>query len=117
VTDQFTRQFIDVATSEVIDPLAPKVENGRAQHRADALASAVEYVSVHGERSVIGPGPVPQEAAPADREKYGIRAAPKRPARGIVKSVNQERFGESRFLGFLKRKIRDWMAPMERFIF
>jgi hypothetical protein len=33
------------------------------------------------------------------------------------KSANQERFGESRFLGFLKRKIRDWMAPMERFIF
>jgi len=29
-----------------------------------------------------------------------------------------QRFGESRFfLGFLKRKIRDWMAPMERFIF
>jgi hypothetical protein len=23
----------------------------------------------------------------------------------------------SRFRGFLKRKIRDWMAPMERFIF
>jgi hypothetical protein len=50
-------------------------------------------------------------------KSYGIRAAPKRPARGIVKSVNQERFGESRFLGFLERKIRDWMAPMERFIF
>jgi hypothetical protein len=50
-------------------------------------------------------------------KSYGIRAAPKRPARGIVKSVNQERFGESRFLAFLKRKIRDWMAPMERFIF
>ena len=27
------------------------------------------------------------------------------------------RFGGSRFRGFLKRKIRDWMAPMERFIF
>jgi hypothetical protein len=28
------------------------------------------------------------------------------------------RFGESRFRGFLKkRKIHDWMAPMERFIF
>jgi hypothetical protein len=26
-------------------------------------------------------------------------------------------FGGSRFRGFLKRKIRDWMAPMERFIF
>jgi hypothetical protein len=25
--------------------------------------------------------------------------------------------GGSRFRGFLKRKIRDWMAPMERFIF
>jgi hypothetical protein len=47
--------------------------------------------------------------------EFGPRES--RPARGIVKSVNQERFGESRFLGFLERKIRDWMAPMERFIF
>jgi hypothetical protein len=36
------------------------------------------------------------------------------PRRGIVKSANQERFGGSRFRGFLKRKIRDWMAPMDR---
>jgi hypothetical protein len=39
------------------------------------------------------------------------------PHDGIVKSANQERFGGSLFRGFLKRKIRDRMAPMERFIF
>jgi hypothetical protein len=30
--------------------------------------------------------------------------------------ANQAR-GADRFRGFLKRKIREWMAPMERFIF
>ena len=35
----------------------------------------------------------------------------------LIALVVQERFGGSRFWGFLKRKIRDWMAPMERFIF
>jgi hypothetical protein len=74
VTDQFTRQFVDLGTFEVIDPQAPKVQNGRAQHPADAVASAVEYVSVHGARSVIGPAPVPQQAAPADREKLCAKA-------------------------------------------
>jgi hypothetical protein len=32
-----------------------------------------------------------------------IATASKRPQRGIVKSANQERFGGSRFRGFLKR--------------
>jgi len=35
----------------------------------------------------------------------------------IENSANQECLGGSRFRGFLRRKIRDWMAPMERFIF
>jgi hypothetical protein len=78
VTDQFTRQFIDVDTFEVIDPLAPKVENGRAQHPADAVASAVEYVSVHGERSVIGPALSIKKLRQPIEKSYGIRAAPKR---------------------------------------
>jgi hypothetical protein len=55
VTDQLTRESVDVDAFEVIELLAPKVENGWAQHHADVVASAVEYVSVHGVPSVIGP--------------------------------------------------------------
>jgi hypothetical protein len=44
-------------------------------------------------------------------EIFGSAAEPA--ARG---SSNQA-FGADGFRGFLKRKIRDWMAPMERFIF
>src|ERR1700692_1159563 len=47
VTDQFTRQFVDVGTFEVIDPQASKVQNARAQHPADVDAAAVEYFPVH----------------------------------------------------------------------
>jgi hypothetical protein len=48
VTNQFTGEFVDLDTFEVINPPAPKVQNARAQHHADVFASAVEYVSVHG---------------------------------------------------------------------
>jgi hypothetical protein len=47
----------------------------------------------------------------------GTAQTHKTPQRGIIESANQERFGGSRFRGFFKRNIRDWMAPMERFIF
>jgi len=47
----------------------------------------------------------------------GTAQTHKTPQRGIVKSANQERFGGSRLRGFLKRKIRDWMDPVERFSF
>src|ERR1700692_84418 len=47
VTDQFTRQFVDVGTFEVIDPQASKVQNARAQHPADVDAAAVKYFPVH----------------------------------------------------------------------
>jgi hypothetical protein len=79
VTDQFTRQIIDVGTFEVIDPLALKVENGRAPHPADAVASAVEYVSVHGARSVIGPALSLKKLRQLIEKSYGIRGARKPP--------------------------------------
>jgi len=82
VTDQFTRQFIDAGTFEVVDPLALKVQNGRAQHPADAVASAVEYVSVHGARSVIGPALSLKKLRQLIEKSYGIRAEPKRPVEG-----------------------------------
>jgi hypothetical protein len=56
VTDQFTRQFVDVGTFEVIDPQASKVQNARAQHPADVDAAAVEYFPVH-DQPPIARGP------------------------------------------------------------
>jgi hypothetical protein len=66
VTDQFTREFVDVGTFEVIELLAPKVENWRTNHHADVDATTVEYISVHdlppiargprGARPVFGEG-------------------------------------------------------------
>ena len=87
VTDQFTRQFVDLGTFEVIDPQAPKVQNGRAQHPADAVASAVEYVSVHGARSVIGP------ALTLNRLRQPIEKSyvPKRPGGTVRRSTRESR--------------------------
>jgi hypothetical protein len=48
VTNQFTREFVDVDTFEVIELLATTVENTRAKRCSDVIASAVEYFSVHG---------------------------------------------------------------------
>jgi hypothetical protein len=76
VTDQFTRQFIDVDTFEVIDPQASKVQNGRAQHPADVDAAAVEYFSVHGARC---PALSLKKLRQPIEKSYGIRAEPKRP--------------------------------------
>jgi hypothetical protein len=74
VTNQFTREFVDVDTFEVIEFLATTVENVRAKHCADVIASAVEYFSVHGARLRHWPGPVTQQAAPSDREKLCAKA-------------------------------------------
>jgi hypothetical protein len=79
MTDQFTRQFIDVDTFEVIDPQASMVQNGRAQHPADVDTAAVEYFSVHGARSVIGPALSLKKLRQPIEKSYGIRAEPKRP--------------------------------------
>ena len=38
-------------------------------------------------------------------------------AKAAREGLANQAFGADRFRGFLKRKIRDWMAPMERFIF
>jgi hypothetical protein len=40
-----------------------------------------------------------------------------RRAKAAREGLANQALGADRFLGFLKRKIRDWMAPMERFIF
>jgi hypothetical protein len=38
-------------------------------------------------------------------------------AKAAREGLANQAFGADRFRDFFKRKIRDWMAPMERFIF
>jgi hypothetical protein len=45
-------------------------------------------------------------------EIFGSTAEP-----AAREGLANQALGADRFRGFLKRKIRDWMAPMERFIF
>jgi hypothetical protein len=47
------------------------------------------------------------------RSRFDFTARQSRPRKGLANQA----LGADRFRGFLKRKIRDWMAPMERFIF
>ena len=39
------------------------------------------------------------------------------PAKAAREGLANQALGADRFRGFLKREIRDWIAPMERFIF
>jgi hypothetical protein len=114
VTNQFTGEFVDVDAFEVIYPLAPKVQNGRAQHYADVIAAAVEYVSVHGTppslarprrrlRHTNEKSHGKSKRAKTPRPRYGTtgpkfsnRAGPMKRRRRSVRKRNRQRRGAHR---------------------
>jgi hypothetical protein len=79
VTNQFTREFVDVDTFEVIEFLATKVENVLAKHCPDVIAYAVEYFSVHGAPPSLARAPSLNRLRHPIEKSY----APKRPRKGM----------------------------------
>lgn len=54
VTDQFTREFVDVDTFEVVELLSLEIENGWAKDDRYVDAATVEYFSVHDQPAYRG---------------------------------------------------------------
>jgi hypothetical protein len=54
VTDQFTREFVDVGTFEVVELLSLEIENDRAKDDRYVDATTVEYFSVHDQPAYRG---------------------------------------------------------------
>ena len=54
MTDQFTREFVDVGTFGVVELLSLEIENGRAKDDRYVDATTVEYFSVHDQPAYRG---------------------------------------------------------------